>query len=128
MRSPPIPSRALLTAASTSFLFICLSPARSEQPGLEADFCYPTRNAAIAAFSKGQTIRVEGQITLERSGEVESFEILGRSGDDAAVLLDSHDDGGACILIEGRGATRSAPSAQSLDPRASTRHHRDLSN
>jgi hypothetical protein len=74
--SGPIASRALLTAASASFVFVWLSPARSEQPGLEANYCYPTRSAAIAAFGNGQTVIVEGQMTLERSGEVETFEIL----------------------------------------------------
>jgi hypothetical protein len=104
----PIASRAFLAAASTSLLFVCSSLARSEQPGLEADACYPTRDAAIAAFGSGRTVIVEGQITLERSGEVETFEILGRSGDDAAVLLNSLGEGGACILIEGHAPTSSA--------------------
>ena len=108
MLARPIASRALLTAASISLLFVCSSLARSEQPGLEADACYPTRDAAIAAFGSGRTVIVEGQITLERSGEVETFEILGRSGDDAAVLLNSLGDGGACILIEGHAPTSSA--------------------
>jgi hypothetical protein len=107
--SRPIASGALLTAASTSLLFVYLSPARSEQPGLEANSCYPTRNAAMVAFGNGQTVIVEGQITLERSGEVETFEILRRSGDDTAVLLNSLGEGEACILIEGHAPTSSAP-------------------
>ena len=93
---------ALLAVASAGVGLIYPRPARSEQPGLEADYCYPTRSAAVAAFAKGQTVIVEGQMTLERSGTVEVFEILGRSGDKAAVLLESQDEGGACILIQGR--------------------------
>jgi hypothetical protein len=104
----PIASRALLTAGSISLLSVYSSLARSEQPGLEADSCYPTRDAAIAAFGNGRTVMVEGQITRERSGEVEIFEILSRSGDDAAVLLNSLGEGGACILIEGHAPTSSA--------------------
>jgi hypothetical protein len=99
---------ALLTAGSTSFLFVCPSSARSEQPGLEADYCYPSRSAALAAFGSGRTVVVEGQINLERSGQLETFEILSRSGDDSAVLLDSYDEGGACILIQGRNPKSSA--------------------
>ena len=112
MLSRPIALHALLTAASTSF--VCLSPARSEQPSLEADYCYPSRSAALAAFGIGQTVIVEGQMTLERSGELETSKILGRSGDDAAVLLDSHDEGGACILIEGRTPKPSAPITRTM--------------
>jgi hypothetical protein len=100
---------ALFAVASAGVGLIYPRPARSEQPGLEADYCYPTRSAAVAAFAKGQTVIVEGQMTLERSGEQETFEILGRLGDDAAVLLDSHDEGGACILIEGRTPMPSTP-------------------
>jgi hypothetical protein len=107
--SRSIALRAVLAAASTSFVFIWLSAGRSEDPGLEADYCYPSRSAAVAAFANGQKVIVEGQMTLDRSGELETFEILSRSGDDAAVLLNSHDDGGACILIEGRIPTPSAP-------------------
>jgi hypothetical protein len=102
----------LLTAAFTSFLFVSLSHAQSEHPGLEADYCYPSRNAAVAAFANGRTIIVEGQMKLERAGEVETFEILSRSGDDVTVLLNSHSDGGACILIEGHAPTHSAPVAE----------------
>ena len=93
---------ALFAVASAGVGLISARPARSEQPGLEADYCYPTRSAAVAAFAKGQTVIVEGQMTLERSGTEEIFEILGRSGDKAAVLLESQDEGGACILIQGR--------------------------
>ena len=128
--SRPIALAALLTAASTSFLFVCLSSARSEQPGLEADYCYPSRSAALAAFGSGRTVIVEGQITLERSGQVETFEILGRSGDDSAVLLDSYEEAGACILIQGRipkpsasiGSTRfGSPGKPAASPRSATR-------
>jgi len=101
--SRPIALLALLAVASTSFMFVCLRRARSEETsGLEANYCYPTRSAALAAFGKGQTVTVEGQLTIERSGEVETFEILGRSSDNTAVLLNSLDDGGACILVQGR--------------------------
>ena len=93
---------ALLAVVPVGIELIYPRPARSEQPGLEADYCYPTRNAAVAAFAKGQRVIVEGQMTLEHSGTVEIFEILGRSGDKAAVLLESQDEGGACILIQGR--------------------------
>jgi hypothetical protein len=93
---------ALLAVTPVGVGLIYARPARSEQPGLEADYCYPTRSAAVAAFGKGQTVIVEGQMTLERSGTVEVFEILGRSGDKAAVLLESQNEGGACILIQGR--------------------------
>jgi hypothetical protein len=110
--SRPIALGALLTAAFTSFLFVCLSHAQSEQPGLEADYCYPSRNAALAAFANGRTVTVVGQVMLERAGELETFEILSRSGDDVAVLLNSHSDGGACILIEGHAPTHSAPVAE----------------
>ena len=98
----PIAVLALLAVASTSFVFVCLGGARSEEPGLEADSCYPTRSAALAAFGKGQTVMVEGQMAIERAGKVEVFEILGRSSDNTAVLLNSHNDGGACILLQGR--------------------------
>ena len=98
----PIALLALLAVASTSFMFVCLPRARSEEPGLEADYCYPTRSAALAAFGKGETVTVKGQMTVEHAGEVEIFEILGRSRDNTAVLLNSHDDGEACILVQGR--------------------------
>lgn len=107
----PIASRALLAIAAACFAFTWPSPARSEQPGLEADYCYPTRDAAMAAFGNGQTVIVEGQIILDRSGKVETFEILTRSGDNAAVLLNSQDQGEACILIRGRLPTASASTA-----------------
>jgi hypothetical protein len=92
----------LLAVTSVYVGLIYARPSRSEQPGLEADYCYPTRSAAVVAFGKGQRVIVEGQMTLERSGTVEVFEILGRSGDKAAVLLESQDEGGACILSQGR--------------------------
>jgi hypothetical protein len=69
----PIALLALLSVASTSFVFVCLLGARSEEPGLEADYCYPNRNAALAAFGKGQTVMVEGQMTVERAGKVENL-------------------------------------------------------
>ena len=102
MLSRSVALLALFAVASAGVGLISARPARSEQPGLEADYCYPTRSAAVAAFAKGQTVIVEGQMTLERSGTVEVFEILGRSGDKAAVLLESQDEGGACILSQGR--------------------------
>ena len=86
MLSRSIALLALLAVTSVYVGLIYARPSRSEQPGLEADYCYPTRSAAVAAFAKGQTVIVEGQMTLERSGTVEVFEILGRSGDKAAVL------------------------------------------
>ena len=101
MLSRSVALLALFAVASAGVGLIYPRPARSEQPGLEADYCYPTRSAAVAAFAKGKTVIVEGQMTLERSGTVEIFEILGRSGDKAAVLLESQDGGGACILIQG---------------------------
>jgi hypothetical protein len=97
----PIALLALLAVASTSFVFVCPGRARSEEPGLEADYCYPTRSAAVAAFGKGQIVTVEGQMTIEREGKVEIFEILSRSSDNTAVFLNS-DEGGACILLKGR--------------------------
>ena len=102
MLSRSVALLALLAVVPVGIELIYPRPARSEQPGLEADYCYPTRNAAVAAFAKGQRVIVEGQMTLEHSGTVEIFEILGRSGDKAAVLLESQDEGGACILIQGR--------------------------
>ena len=102
MLSRSVALLALLAVAWVGVGLICARPVRSEQPGLEADYFYPTRNAAVAAFAKGQRVIVEGQMTLEHSGTVEIFEILGRSGDKAAVLLESQDEGGACILIQGR--------------------------
>ena len=86
MLSRSIALLALLAVVSVGMELIYPSLARPEQPGLEADYCYPTRSAAVAAFAKGQTVIIEGQMTLERSGTVEVFEILGRSGDKAAVL------------------------------------------
>ena len=56
----PIAVLALLAVASTSFVFVCLRHARSEEPSLEADYCYPTRSAAVAAFGRGQIVTVDG--------------------------------------------------------------------
>lgn len=131
----PIASCALLTIAAACLILTWPSPARPEEPGLEADYCYPTRDAAMAAFGNGQTVIVEGQILLDRSGKVETFEILTRSGDSAAVLLNSQDQGEACILIRGRipsasASTASAPvtytksgpsSGHATSPRSATR-------
>ena len=69
---------------------------------LEADYRYPTRSAAFVAFGKGQPVTIEGQMTVERSGKAEIYEILRRSGDKVAVLLESQQEGGACILLQGR--------------------------
>ena len=105
----PIGLLTRVVVASISVLFGCLRPAQSEEPGLEADNCYRTRDAVLAAFGNGQVVTVEGQITTERSGGVETFEILSRPGDNAAVLLNSHDAGVACILVQGRNPRPSAP-------------------
>jgi hypothetical protein len=101
LRSRSIALPALLAVALVGIAVVHPGPARSDQPGLEADYCYPTRNAAFIAFGKGQPVKIEGQMTLERSGKAEIFEILRRSGDKVAVLLESQQEGGACILLQG---------------------------
>jgi hypothetical protein len=87
---------ALMAGSTCPALF-----ARAQQPGLEADFCYPTRDAAFAAFGKGLPLVIEAQMALDNADGLEIFEILRRPSDKAAVLLDTKARGMSCILIEG---------------------------
>ena len=107
MLSRPIGLLAYIVVASGSVILGCPQEAHSTDSGVGPDYCYPTRDAALAAFGNGQVVIVEGEIVLERSGRSEIFEILIRPSDSAAVLLDSHDEGVACVLIQGRDPTQS---------------------
>ena len=71
-------------------------------PGLEANVCYPNREAALAALTSVGSITIESEILIESGDGRELFDVVRRTADRRAMLLNSRPDGVACVLIEGQ--------------------------